>query len=293
MTEQVNSLKTIEVLYLEYVVKCVESTRLATVRKKLAKGLHLTLKEFEVSFLTFSLYIGISTRRSNRETEKEDFQEALKLKKAIAEATSKDSVAEIISELKNAIQEEHYHEALKLSKNKGSWLLLKADALMVRNKEDIVMTSKPLKVCFAIPDAIYFILTNLKKVWKYIDPQLAKKIRTLASYHDYTFAAYGNDIWVFKRAHQFSLEQASKKLAPLKEKLHHLFHQLRKANALMVRNKVSMLRYVGTKDGNAHDLLYSYVLAFLNEVMADSGNYQTFKLLKFLHCRNSADGHIN
>ncbi|KAK1412001.1 hypothetical protein QVD17_32914 [Tagetes erecta] len=97
----------------------------------------------------------------------------------------------------------------------------------------------------------------------------------------------------------------------------------------MVRNKVSMLRYVGTKDGNAHDLLYSYVLAFLNEikplfvksmhgflrglaqyvdrgtletclhlinfsfVMADSGNYQTFKLLKFLHCRNSADGHIN
>ncbi|RVW33781.1 hypothetical protein CK203_033691 [Vitis vinifera] len=33
-------------------------------------------------------------------------------------------------------------------------------------------------------------------------PQLPKKIRALASYRDYTFAAYGNDIAVFKRAHQ-------------------------------------------------------------------------------------------
>ncbi|XP_076941049.1 uncharacterized protein LOC143610452 [Bidens hawaiensis] len=33
-------------------------------------------------------------------------------------------------------------------------------------------------------------------------PQLAKKIQALASYRDYTFAAYGNDIGVFKRAHQ-------------------------------------------------------------------------------------------
>ncbi|KAK1413287.1 hypothetical protein QVD17_35059 [Tagetes erecta] len=35
-----------------------------------------------------------------------------------------------------------------------------------------------------------------------VGPQLAKKIRALASYRDYTFAAYGNDIGVFKRAHQ-------------------------------------------------------------------------------------------
>ncbi|KAF5952358.1 hypothetical protein HYC85_010302 [Camellia sinensis] len=33
-------------------------------------------------------------------------------------------------------------------------------------------------------------------------PQLPKKIRALASYRDYTFAAYGNNIAVFKRAHQ-------------------------------------------------------------------------------------------
>ncbi|KAK3017295.1 hypothetical protein RJ639_006399 [Escallonia herrerae] len=33
-------------------------------------------------------------------------------------------------------------------------------------------------------------------------PQLPKKIRALASYRDYTFAAYGNNIGVFKRAHQ-------------------------------------------------------------------------------------------
>ncbi|KAK9671649.1 hypothetical protein RND81_12G045000 [Saponaria officinalis] len=35
-----------------------------------------------------------------------------------------------------------------------------------------------------------------------VGPQLPKKIRTLASYRDYTFAAYGNKIGVFKRAHQ-------------------------------------------------------------------------------------------
>jgi U3 small nucleolar RNA-associated protein 21 len=36
----------------------------------------------------------------------------------------------------------------------------------------------------------------------YEGPQLPKKIRALASYREYTFAAYGNEIAVFKRAHQ-------------------------------------------------------------------------------------------
>lgn len=35
-----------------------------------------------------------------------------------------------------------------------------------------------------------------------IGPQLPKKVRALASYRDYTFAAYGNNIAVFKRAHK-------------------------------------------------------------------------------------------
>nr|XP_043610060.1 U3 small nucleolar RNA-associated protein 21 homolog [Erigeron canadensis] len=35
-----------------------------------------------------------------------------------------------------------------------------------------------------------------------VGPQLSNKIRALASYRDYTFAAYGNRIGVFKRAHQ-------------------------------------------------------------------------------------------
>lgn len=35
-----------------------------------------------------------------------------------------------------------------------------------------------------------------------VGPQLPKKIRALACYRDYTFAAYGNKIAVFKRAHQ-------------------------------------------------------------------------------------------
>ncbi|XP_031263908.1 U3 small nucleolar RNA-associated protein 21 homolog isoform X3 [Pistacia vera] len=37
-----------------------------------------------------------------------------------------------------------------------------------------------------------------------VGPQLPKKIRALASYRDYTFAAYGNDIAVVKRAHQLA-----------------------------------------------------------------------------------------
>uniref|UniRef100_A0A1J3JJC1 U3 small nucleolar RNA-associated protein 21-like protein n=1 Tax=Noccaea caerulescens TaxID=107243 RepID=A0A1J3JJC1_NOCCA len=35
-----------------------------------------------------------------------------------------------------------------------------------------------------------------------ISPQLPKKIRALASFRDYTFAAFGNEIAVFRRAHQ-------------------------------------------------------------------------------------------
>ncbi|KAI4336132.1 hypothetical protein L6164_014700 [Bauhinia variegata] len=55
--------------------------------------------------------------------EKEDFQEAAKLKRAIAEATSKDSVAEIMSQLKNAIDEERYHDASRLCRHTGSGLV--------------------------------------------------------------------------------------------------------------------------------------------------------------------------
>ncbi|KHG17360.1 WD repeat-containing 36 [Gossypium arboreum] len=42
--------------------------------------------------------------------------------------------------------------------------------------------------------------SNLKLML--IGPQLPKNIRALASYRDFTFAAYGTDIAVFKRAHQ-------------------------------------------------------------------------------------------
>ncbi|XP_010243014.1 PREDICTED: protein EXECUTER 2, chloroplastic-like [Nelumbo nucifera] len=55
--------------------------------------------------------------------EKEDFQEAAKLKTAIAEATSKDAVSEIMSYLKNAIDEERYHDASVLCKLTGSGLV--------------------------------------------------------------------------------------------------------------------------------------------------------------------------
>lgn len=55
--------------------------------------------------------------------EREDFQEAAKLKSAIAEATSMDTVAGIMSELKKAIDEERYHDASRLSRSTGSGLV--------------------------------------------------------------------------------------------------------------------------------------------------------------------------
>ncbi|PIA51851.1 hypothetical protein AQUCO_01000026v1 [Aquilegia coerulea] len=57
-----------------------------------------------------------------------------------------------------------------------------------------------------------FVTVSIGKAWQIYDcakltlvlvgPQLPKKIRALASYRDFTFAAYGNEIAVFKRAHQ-------------------------------------------------------------------------------------------
>ncbi|MBA0806529.1 hypothetical protein Gohar_005980, partial [Gossypium harknessii] len=55
--------------------------------------------------------------------DKEDFEEAAKLKLAIAEVSSKDSVAEIMSQLKSAIDEERYHDASRLSRLTGSGLV--------------------------------------------------------------------------------------------------------------------------------------------------------------------------
>lgn len=48
--------------------------------------------------------------------ENEDFVEASKLKANITEATSKDVVAQVMSELRSAIEDERYHDALRLSR---------------------------------------------------------------------------------------------------------------------------------------------------------------------------------
>ncbi|KAG4389923.1 hypothetical protein AAZX31_06G174800 [Glycine max] len=55
--------------------------------------------------------------------EKEDFEEAVKLKRALVEATSKDTVAEVMDQLKSAIDDERYHDASRLCKCTGSGLV--------------------------------------------------------------------------------------------------------------------------------------------------------------------------
>ncbi|XP_047316829.1 protein EXECUTER 2, chloroplastic [Impatiens glandulifera] len=55
--------------------------------------------------------------------EKEDFEEASKLKAVITEATSSDSVAKMMAQLKKAIDEERYHDASQMSKCMGSGLI--------------------------------------------------------------------------------------------------------------------------------------------------------------------------
>ena len=55
--------------------------------------------------------------------EREDFEDAAKLKMVIAEAMSMDNIAEIMSRLKNAIDEEHYHDASKLCRHTRSGLV--------------------------------------------------------------------------------------------------------------------------------------------------------------------------
>nr|VDC97720.1 unnamed protein product [Brassica oleracea] len=55
--------------------------------------------------------------------EREDFEEAAKLKAAIGEATVSDAVAEIMCQLQDAIREERYHDASKLCRQTGSGLL--------------------------------------------------------------------------------------------------------------------------------------------------------------------------
>uniref|UniRef100_A0A7N0TZX6 Uncharacterized protein n=1 Tax=Kalanchoe fedtschenkoi TaxID=63787 RepID=A0A7N0TZX6_KALFE len=55
--------------------------------------------------------------------EKEDFEEAIKLKRAIAETMTKDTVAGIMLQLKNAVEEERYNDASSLSRHTGSGLV--------------------------------------------------------------------------------------------------------------------------------------------------------------------------
>ncbi|GAA0142542.1 hypothetical protein LIER_03418 [Lithospermum erythrorhizon] len=75
---------------------------------------HIQQAENFASFLKFQLEEAI---------EKEDFREAANLKKSLAEVTEKDSIAEILSQLKTAINEERYHDASRLSQSTGSGLI--------------------------------------------------------------------------------------------------------------------------------------------------------------------------
>ncbi|XP_061354097.1 protein EXECUTER 2, chloroplastic-like isoform X2 [Gastrolobium bilobum] len=75
---------------------------------------HIQQAEGFASLLQFQLEDAI---------ENEDFREAARLKRAVAEATSDDTVAEIMSQLKNSIDDERYHDALRLCRYTGSGLV--------------------------------------------------------------------------------------------------------------------------------------------------------------------------
>ncbi|KAL6503768.1 hypothetical protein OROGR_025691 [Orobanche gracilis] len=87
------------------------------------------------------------------------------------------------------------------------------------------------------------------------------------------------------------------------DSLHAVYETLKLDNL-----RSSRLRFAGTRDGNAQELLYKYAVYFLNEikhtclhlivlslcvVMAGSGHLQTFRFLKFLRNRNFIDGHAS
>lgn len=55
--------------------------------------------------------------------ESEDFREAADLKKALADVVEKDSIAEVLSQLQTAINDERYHDASILCQNTGSGLI--------------------------------------------------------------------------------------------------------------------------------------------------------------------------
>ncbi|RRT69783.1 hypothetical protein B296_00034920 [Ensete ventricosum] len=62
-------------------------------------------------------------------------------------------------------------------------------------------------LCYVMANIFSFLLLNIVPKKIMVGPQLPKKIRALASYKDYTFAAYGTNIGVFKRAHQVCIQK--------------------------------------------------------------------------------------
>ncbi|CAL5327246.1 unnamed protein product [Camellia sinensis] len=74
-------------------------------------------------FITIQFWAGTKLFQLEDAIEMKDFQEAARLKMAIVEATSKDSVAEIMSQTKNAVDEERYHDDLQLCRCTGSGLV--------------------------------------------------------------------------------------------------------------------------------------------------------------------------
>ncbi|KAI6693753.1 hypothetical protein NL676_021463 [Syzygium grande] len=94
-----------------------------------------------------------------------------------------------------------------ISKSSSSWNTQRDSVVLEHPSSSSSISESPLPSPIRSPPPYTDQCAKLSLVL--VGPQLPKKIRALASYQEYTFAAYGSDIGVFKCAHQEELQRTN------------------------------------------------------------------------------------